>query len=62
MVPDIFLFIFFGNGDTLAIWLKLMLNNFPICIVFDTEGMVQNTCNIVLTGKEREGKILNWES
>lgn len=39
-VPDIFLFVFFCHWDAFAIRFQLMLNNFPICIVFYTKRMV----------------------
>lgn len=52
-VPDIFLFVVLCHRNAFAIGFQFMLNNFPICIVFYTKRMVQDSCDIILTGAQK---------
>lgn len=46
--PDILLLRVLCDGDALPIGLQLMLHNLSISIVFNTKGVVQHTCDVIV--------------
>lgn len=40
-----------GDGDALTIGLELVLDDFSVGVVFYTEGVVQDTCDVVVPEK-----------
>lgn len=54
---DILLLSVLCDRDALSIGLQLMLHNLSICIVFNTKGVVQHTCDVIIP-KEKENVTL----
>ena len=51
-VPNIFLLSFLCDRDTLSVGLQLVLNNFSISVMFYTEGVIQDTCDVIVPEEE----------
>lgn len=49
--PNILFLGVLGDGDALTIGLELMLDDLSISIVFNTESVVQHTCDVVVPEK-----------
>lgn len=48
LIPDILLLGILGDRDTLAIGFQLVLDNFSVGIVLYTEGVVQDTGDVIV--------------
>lgn len=46
--PDVLFLGVLGDGNALTIWLELMLDDLSVGIVFNAEGVVQHTCDVVV--------------
>ena len=49
--PNILFLGVLGDGDALTIGLELVLDDFSVGVVFYTEGVVQDTCDVVVPEK-----------
>lgn len=58
--PDVLFLGVLSNRDALTVGLQLVLDDLSVGIVFDAEGVVQHTCDVVVT-EEREASELAFE-
>lgn len=49
--PNVLFLGVLGDGDALTIGLELVLDDFSVGVVFYTEGVVQDTCDVVVPEK-----------
>lgn len=56
-IPDILLLGVLWYWNCLAIWFELVLDDFSISIVLNTESMIQDTSDVIIP--EKEGKTKN---
>lgn len=56
--PDVLLLGVLGHGDALTVGLELMLDDLPVGIVFDAEGVVQHTCDVIIPAEGETHKLL----
>lgn len=60
-IPDILLLGVLRHWNCLAIWFELMLDDFSVSIVLDTESMIQDTSDVVVPEEvEWRRKKLLW--
>lgn len=53
-IPDILLLGVLRHGNCLSIWFELVLDDFSVSVVLDTESVIQDTSDVIIT--EEEGR------
>lgn len=54
-IPDILLLGVLRHGNCLSIWFELVLDDFSVSVVLDTESVIQDTSDVIIP-EEEEGR------